>query len=193
MPHASGIVLAGGASRRMGRDKRLLELGGEPILARVARIVAAVTDELIVVVAPTRPLPDGILTGLAARGVADRRADAGPLAGLEAGLDAVGNELAVVVAADMPWLDAALLDRMVERLAAGTADAVAVASDRGLEPLLAAYRRAPALDAATRLLDAGERRLGRLLATLTVESVEDPTGRAAHNLNEPADLVGLDR
>jgi molybdenum cofactor guanylyltransferase len=193
MPQASGIVLAGGASLRMGRDKRALVVDGEPMLRRVARVVAAASDELIVVVAPNRPLPDGILGGLAAHLVVDRRTEVGPLAGVEAGLGAAVDELAIVVAADMPWLETSLLRLLVRQLADGSADAVAVATDRGPEPLLAAYRREPALEAATRLLDAGERRLGDLLGALKVESVADPTGRAARNVNELADLVAPHR
>ena len=51
----TGIVPAGGASRRMGTDKRLLVVDGEPMLRRVVAAVAAVADEVIVVVAADRP------------------------------------------------------------------------------------------------------------------------------------------
>jgi molybdopterin-guanine dinucleotide biosynthesis protein A len=188
MPPASGIVLAGGSSRRMGVDKRLLLVDGEPLVRRVARVVAEAADELIVVVAPGRPLPDAALAGLGARVALDRRADAGPLAGLESGLEASGHELVLAVAADMPWIDARLLCALVARLGETDADAVAAVTDRGPQPLLAAYRRAPTLVAATRLLDAGERRMGALLEALSVVEV-DADARAATNLNRPGDLV----
>jgi molybdenum cofactor guanylyltransferase len=177
----------------MGTDKRLLPVDGEPMLRRVAGTVSAVTDDLIVVVTEDRPLPPGLLEGLSARVVADRRPDAGPLAGLEAGLDAARGDLVLAVAGDMPWLEAPTLDGLLDRLAAGGADAVAVATGGALEPLLAAYRRGPALAAATALLDGGERRARALLETLLVATVEDPGGRSAANVNTPADLAAARR
>ncbi|HEY6608204.1 MAG TPA: molybdenum cofactor guanylyltransferase [Candidatus Limnocylindria bacterium] len=192
MSSASGVVLAGGMSRRMGVDKRLILVDGEPLLRRVARVVSVATDELIVVVAPGRPLPDGVLEYLDARVEVDRLADAGPLAGLESGLAAASHELAVVVAADLPLLDARLLRHLVDMLAATDADVVAAATDRGPQPLLAAYRRDPALAAATRLLDAGERRMRALLEVLAVVEVVADV-RATTNVNEPADLAEATR
>jgi molybdopterin-guanine dinucleotide biosynthesis protein A len=191
MPRASGIVLAGGASRRMGRDKRLLPIDGEPMLRRVVRSIASISDEVIVVTAPGRPLPEGVLDGLDARVVSDGRSEAGPLAGLEAGLRACRTDLAIVVAADMPWIDPGLLAGLLVRLADADADAVAVAGDRGPEPLLAAYRCGPVLASVTRLLDAGERRMAALLGALRVETISDAGGRSAVNVNEPADLARL--
>jgi molybdopterin-guanine dinucleotide biosynthesis protein A len=192
MPSATGIVLAGGASRRMGSDKRLTEIDGEPMLRRVARVVADATDQLIVSVSEAHPLPPGILGETRARTVVDTRPDTGPLAGLEAALTAATHPLVVVVAADMPWVDAELLRRLLERLDETDAHAVAVTTDRGPQPLLAAYRRDPALAAATRLLDSGERRMRALLDALVVE-VADAPGGTAMNVNEPADLAAVDR
>lgn len=175
----------------MGVDKRLLLVDGEPLVRRVARVVAEATDEVIVVVAPGRPLPDAALAGLEVRVALDRRADAGPLAGMEAGLEASGHEFVLAVAADMPWLDARLLRALVNRLAETDADVAAMATDRGPQPLLAAYRRTTALATATRLIDAGERRLRALLEALWVVEVEADV-RAATNLNRPADLVATE-
>lgn len=192
MPSATGIVLAGGASRRMGSDKRLLLVDGEPMLRRVARVVAGATDELIVSVSESHPLPPDILGDTRARTVVDARPDAGPLAGLEAALAAATHPVAVVVAADMPWVEAGLLRTLLVRLAETDADAAAAMTDRGPQPLLAAYRRDPSLAAATKLLDAGERRMRALLGFLAVEVVHAPEG-VAMNVNHPADLVVADR
>lgn len=185
-PMVTGIVLAGGLSRRMGTDKRLVLVDGEPMLRRVAAAVASVADELVVVVAPDRPLPPALLDGLAFREVADRRADTGPLAGIEAGLQAASTDRVLVVAGDLPWADAALLRSLLAGLSA--TEAVAALGEHGPEPLLAAYRRDAALAATARLLDTGERRARRLLAELTVATVADP-GRSTRNVNEPADLA----
>ncbi len=189
MAESTGIVLAGGASRRMGTDKRLVLIDGEPMLHRVTRIVAEATDEVILAVSEAHPLPAGILY-VAARTVVDRRPDSGPLAGLEAALAASAHSLTLVAAADMPWIEADTLRALLERLDRTDADAVAVATDRGPQPLLAAYRRERTLEAATRLLDAGELRMRALLDALAVESVEAPEPVAV-NVNAPGDLAAI--
>jgi molybdopterin-guanine dinucleotide biosynthesis protein A len=182
----TGIVLAGGASRRMGTDKRLVLVDGEPMLRRVATAVASVADELLVVVAPNRPIPPFLLESLDARVVTDGRPDAGPLAGMEAGLLEAAADRVLVVAGDLPWVEPELLRSLVGGLTG--ADAAMAEGRRGPEPLLAAYRRGQALAAATRLLDAGERRARALLHELTIATVADPGG-SSRNVNEPADLL----
>lgn len=195
----TGALLAGGASRRMGRDKRLLAIDGEPMARRAAMALAKASDELLVVVSPQQPLDADLFTGLtpAPRMVEDRRSDAGPLAGLEAALGAARHDVVLVVAADMPWLAPALLTHLAERLchASAETDAVAAATRRGPEPMLAAYRRGT-LPTVTALLDAGERRMGSALAALRVEALPpdewrrlDPTGRSVLNVNRAADLA----
>jgi molybdopterin-guanine dinucleotide biosynthesis protein A len=172
----------------MGVDKRLIEVAGEPMLRRVARVVAGATDEVLVVVADSRPVPPQVLDGLAARIAVDGRSDAGPLAGLETGLLAAAHELTLVVAADMPWLESQVMRRLIDRLGQTDADAVVARTDGGPQPLLAAYRRQAALAFATRLLDAGERRMRTLLTALRIELV-DVSERVARNMNEPADIL----
>lgn len=181
----------------MGRDKRLLNIDGVPMALRAARALAATSDELLIVMAPDRPLDARIFESLGARRVQDRRTDAGPLAGLEAALDVARHDLVLVAAADMPWLAPALLSHLAERLAQAPAetDAVAVATPRGPQPMLAAYRR-HVLPIVTRLLDARELRMGTLLAMLRVAALApdewrrfDPTGRSVLNVNRPADLA----
>jgi molybdopterin-guanine dinucleotide biosynthesis protein A len=187
----TGIVLAGGASRRMGTDKRIVLVEGEPMLRRVVTTAASVADELIVVVARSRPVPPDLLDGLDARVVTDRRPDAGPLAGIEAGLLSAGAERVLVVAGDLPWIEAGLLRRLLEALeAAHAADAAAAVGPQGPEPLLAAYRRDAAVSATVRLLEGGERRARALLEVLTVVTVAGGES-STRNVNEPSDLAGV--
>jgi molybdopterin-guanine dinucleotide biosynthesis protein A len=174
----------------MGTDKRLIPVGGEPMLRRVIAVVASVADETLVVVAPDRPLPPGLLESLDVRIETDRRADAGPLAGIEAGLLASSADCALVAAGDLPWLEAGILRSLLDRLEG--AEAAAAEGRHGPEPLLAAYRRDVALVAATRLLNAGERRARALLGELAVVRVADVRG-ASRNVNEPADLASSAR
>ena len=159
----------------------------------VARVAAASDEVLVVTRADDRALD--ALSGV--RLVIDRRRDAGPLAGMEAAALEASHPIVLVVAVDMPWVAPAAAcgpDRMCWIATPGL-DAVAVATDRGPQPLLAAYRR-DALARATRdLLDAGEHRATRILESLRVEVLPpstwrafDPSGRSVLNLNSPADL-----
>jgi len=193
----TAVVLAGGASRRMGTDKRLVDVDGSPMLQRV---IDALVDgtEILVVTDPARPLPRDRFTDPRIRHVADIRPGEGPLAGLEAGLTAARADTVLVVAADMPWLEPAILRLLVARLAAapGT-DLACLVTDRGPQPVPMACRRAPTLARVTRLLDSGERRLRAILDHHAVTMIEeldwrpaDRSGRSLRDVDTPADLVG---
>ncbi|HEX5572620.1 MAG TPA: molybdenum cofactor guanylyltransferase [Ktedonobacterales bacterium] len=186
-----GVALAGGASRRMGRDKAALELEGEPLLRRsVARLRLALA-EVIVVGAPTfAPLIP------ATRLVADDWPGRGPLGGLATALraaEASGAGWALLVACDMPFIQPALL-RAMARLALATpeAQAVALRGPRGLEPLHAVYARSCLPLALARLAAGDDASLHALLATLSVREIApedarrlDPLGRSTFNANTP--------
>jgi molybdopterin-guanine dinucleotide biosynthesis protein A len=191
---AAAAVLAGGASRRMGRDKATMPVGGVE-LAAIALAAAARVAHPVVLVAP-----DGHpARGLAARAVADP--GQGPLAALAAALEALDAEHVLVLAGDHPGLRVELLAHLVALAAAAHAEAVACRRGPRLEPLVAVYRRAPALAAArARLADpAGDRSLLGLLAglrTLVVEEPRwrplDPDGRSFVDLDDPADVAAWD-
>lgn len=105
----AGVVLCGGESSRMGSPKAWLDFGGEPLLARVVRVVAQVTGEVVVVAAPGQdlpPLPGGV------RVVRDAVSGKGPLMGLAAGLEAVAPLPAFVSSTDAPFLHPALIRRL---------------------------------------------------------------------------------
>ena len=194
----TGIVLAGGASRRMGDDKRGMPVDGVPMLRRAVDAVAPLVSQLIVVEHPARPIDPRWLEGVDAELARDLR-PGGPLAGIEAGLLATRNPWALVVGADMPWLRASVLDLLVStaKRAGPRVDVVAVESAPGLlEPLLAAYRRR-CLRIVRDRLGSGEWRLQDVLRDLCVVPVSgeawrrlDPAGRSLTNVNTPSDLRG---
>ena len=195
----TGAIIAGGTSRRMGVDKRGLLVEGIPLLRRVASALAAVSDELVVSCRRDSPPEPALLPPPGARLAFDRLAEAGPLAGVEAALAASEGELVLVVACDMPWLAPDVLRLLLgEAHRHPEADAVALRTGRGPEPLLCVYRRR-VLPTVTRLLDGGERRMHALLAAIPMREVPpaawrvaDPGGRTAVNLNVPTDLTGPD-
>jgi molybdenum cofactor guanylyltransferase len=189
---AAAAVLAGGASRRMGRDKATLRVGGVELAALVLAAATQVADPVVLVAPEGHPA-----RRVAAPAVADP--GLGPLAALAAALDALDAEHVLVLAADHPGLQVPLLAHLVAL--AGEADAVACRRGPRLEPLVAVYRRAPALAAARSRLagpPGGRSLLGLLagLRTLVVEEPDwrrlDPDGRSFADLDDPADLAAWD-
>jgi len=105
----SGAVLAGGMSRRMGTDKAFLPVvsDGPPMLAIVLdRLGAIASDVMVVANDRARYAPFG------ARVVPDVHPEVGALGGIHAAISHSAQEHCLVVACDMPFLNASLLDRM---------------------------------------------------------------------------------
>jgi molybdenum cofactor guanylyltransferase len=192
---ASGIILAGGRSERMGTDKRTLVLHSETLLSRTVRVLSEIVDEILITGMPANA---DLLPGT--RSIRDAMPDAGPLAGLLAGLRAMRHGHAVAVACDHPFLDAQLL-RALLRCAPGY-NAVVPRVDGRPEPTHAVYG-AEAADSIAQCLASGKRSLRGALAELHVRWVEedelrclDPQLRSFVNVNTreqwEAVLLGLD-
>jgi molybdopterin-guanine dinucleotide biosynthesis protein A len=186
MPAYSGIVLAGGESRRMGRDKAELSLGRETLLERVVAALMPIVDD-IVVVGPERKiaLPDG------ATFVQDDIPCAGPLGGLRTGLKRTRHHAALTVACDMPFLDRRLLCLLLDLLEGF--DAVVPEVEGRFQPLHAVYSRRIIPTVEQRMVR-GQLKLEGLLANLSVrwvgeDEIEplDPCHRSFVNVNTAAD------
>jgi molybdopterin-guanine dinucleotide biosynthesis protein A len=164
---AAGFVLTGGESRRMGRDKALLELGGQPLVLRMAAKFRGVTSEVYLVGAPERYARLGLPV------LADPIAGRGPAAGITAALRATEREWNLIVACDLPYLETRFLEFLVE-VAAAEGDAEAVVPQLGgrWEPLCAAYHRR-ALPAFERVLAGVNYRIARALEALRVRAVTE--------------------
>jgi len=191
----SGILLAGGASRRFGRPKVVEPLDGAPLFHRPLRALLDLCDDVVIVLAPgapAPPLPDGAERVLFAH---DSVAYEGPLAGTRVGLEHVRHEHAVLVAGDMPSVSSQLLSLMVERATDTGRNAIVLRDAEGLRPMPAVLRVAPALTLARTLLQSGERRLRALVEGLepdglpqAVWSRADAEGAWRRDVNVPGDL-----
>ncbi len=138
----SGLILAGGRSSRMGRDKAGLVLAdGATLLERQAGVLRA--TGAVAIMASVKPGGESPLSGV--KWVHDAVADGGPLAGIAAGLRAAAPGLVVLLAVDMPAVEAAHLRRLVE-LASPDRGVVPVVAGQ-LEPLAAVYPAALAASA----------------------------------------------
>ena len=184
---AAAIIAGGRATRFGGRDKSRLSIGGQSIISRQVAVLQPLTDDLFIVASqmdrfadtPWRVCPD-VLPGTGVAGA------------ILTALESTSADRVLVVACDLPFLDANLLRRLLE-LAAG-ADGAWVETPAGAEPLLACYRRhaAPRIREA---IEAGRLKAADLAAVLTLRTVGlaelrtfgDPS-RLLANINSPEDL-----
>ena len=180
------IILAGGSSTRMGRDKALLAVGESTLLQMLVTRFALEPGPVIVVLRPDQePAAHNCLT------VHDIYRDAGPLGGLHAGLVASPDEVNFVLACDMPLADPELARYMLTRLS--DHDAVVPMLARGPEPLFAVYRKS-CLPAVESSIAAGRLRMRDPLDRLDVLYIpedeireRDPDLRSFFNINTPED------
>jgi molybdopterin-guanine dinucleotide biosynthesis protein A len=177
---ATLLVLAGGDSRRMGRPKAWLEVGGTTLLQWLVSRLAPTFSEVIVSFAE----PEQLDRLVPYRVVFDRKHSAGPLAGIEAGLSGARHEVTFAIACDMPYVTRALTEAAV--VAARSCDAAVPRVAGRPEPVCAAYRRS-ALPAFTAALDAGRFTAADLVEELDVTWLEGLDPDQFRSLNTPED------
>jgi molybdopterin-guanine dinucleotide biosynthesis protein A len=187
--HPAGAILAGGAGRRMGRPKALVELGGRPLISYPLAAIEAAGLEPVVVAKRDSALPS-----LECEIVREPAEPRHPLAGILAALGASGGRPVVAVACDMPFLERTLLAAF-----AGLADRLAVAEVGGrLQPLPGRYPPELAADLDTALargLPLGETvaSLGaRVLREAELARFGDPEW-LCFSVNDDADLAAAER
>ncbi|WP_162551153.1 molybdenum cofactor guanylyltransferase [Paenibacillus tepidiphilus] len=192
----TGVILAGGASRRMGTDKALLEAGGRPLLAVCVSVLSRVAGPVVIACGPE--VREGYrFLGLPQ--VPDRYPGLGPLAGLQAALTAApaSAEWIAVLACDLPLVPEELLHCMLElaRGRAGLQAVVPAGEDGRVQPLIGLYHRS-VLPGLTAALESGRLRVMDWLAELAVHYLREseyPGERQAFaeallNVNRPEDL-----
>jgi molybdopterin-guanine dinucleotide biosynthesis protein A len=193
----SAIILAGGKSTRLGRDKASEQLLGVSLLQRVVSSVERLAGEIIVVSAAGQKLP-ALKVSLPIRTIEDVHAEFGPLGGIYSGLRAVTAPYALTVACDMPLLQPTLLSGLL-RLATDDYDAVIPTNELALpEPLCAVYNRR-CLAAIESQLSAGALKVALFLDKVRVRYVAppqwrawDPDGVSFLNVNREKDLKGAE-
>lgn len=187
------VVLAGGVSSRLGRDKALETLGGETLLRRLVRRAseAVGSDDLVIVVADGGQ-SERAPKDLRHRVVVDALSGMGTLGGIYTGIEAARNKWALVVACDMPFLSPPLIAYMTG-LRDGVDAVVPVVSGRP-EPTHALYswRCIPAI---AERLEAGRLKASGFLDSVSVRYVAedearrfDPELLSFFNVNRPEDL-----
>ena len=188
----TGIILAGGLSRRLGRDKAVEPIEGQPLVGRVMDALSGIADELVVVVnTPQRgrelPLRDSAVVAV------DIYPNAGSLGGIFTGLSSASNQWGIVVACDMPFLNLDLLSYLLSFRESH--DAVVPVLDGRPEPTHAAYSKV-CLSAIEARLDADDLKIARFFDDVRVKYVSqrrveeiDPSRRSFFNVNTEEDLA----
>ncbi|MGD8385826.1 MAG: molybdenum cofactor guanylyltransferase [Desulfobacteraceae bacterium] len=183
----SGVVLAGGRSRRYGKNKALVTLEGVSLIERVCRVLKLVADPVIL----STNDPE-LFQFLGLPTVRDIIPGLGPLSGIHAGLSVMPGEAALFVACDMPNLNAELIRFM----AASRKDADAVVPRvAGLpEPLHAIYGKT-CLGPVSRAIKNGEHRIVSFFPDIRIKYIEenqirrfDPNLDVFANINRPEEL-----
>lgn len=190
----TGVILAGGLSRRLGRDKPSLLLGGRPLALWVAEALAPWVESCwLITNQPQAHLSLGLPL------LTDLRPWQGPLGGVQTALFYAPTRLVLAAAADAPFPAAPLLAALVSRAGQGVRTAVVCHTSRGLQPFPGIYS-VNILPRLTAFLNEGSRHVKRFLEqcralTLPPEEVArlDSQGRSFMNLNTPEDLQAAAR
>jgi len=185
----TGVLLAGGKSRRMGEDKRYLVVGEQTLLDRGLAVLRSIFCEVLVVIAQDSPPLD-----VEVHVVRDLVPECGSLGGLYTGLTQATTPYIFVVACDMPFLDPAVIAQFTSRRA--TADIVMAKLRGQLHPMHALYGK-QCLPVVEQMIRAHQLKIQEIVsnASLRVRYVTeadlltiDPSGRSFQNVNTPADL-----
>ena len=181
-----GLVLAGGRSTRMGRDKASLAFGGRTALERAHALLGSRSERVFVSVGESQR--DDALRSRFAR-IEDRHGGIGPIDGILSAQACHSDSAWLVVACDLPGLDALTLDTLV----AGRAPDRLATAYRSLhdglpEPLCAIYEPASRTAFAS-LAATGQRCPRRMLMSGDVRLLDQPSPGALDNVNCPDDLL----
>ena len=186
-PRFTGAVLTGGASRRLGTDKALLEIDGQALAERSAAALRdAGATEVLAIGGDLDAL--GRLTAVD-RAVPDLHPGEGPLGGVLSAFAAAADDVVVVLACDVPGIAASDVRALLDALNAEPTAAVAhaVVGDRA-QPLTAAWRVSRAEDVARSVFAAGERAPRLLFDFVATVPVTTLANSAVDDIDSPADL-----
>jgi len=188
-------IQAGGESSRMGQDKALMPFLGRPLIQRVVDRLSPIADEVIV----TTNRPDGYRF-LNLPLFPDLIPGRGALGGLYTALSSATCDVVAVVACDMPFASAPLIEAAEGLLTREGADVVIPDSGGGLEPMHAVYQRETCIPAIQAAIKNDKWKLIAWFPQVKVRVLQpdevqfyDPSGLAFWNLNTPEEFAEAER
>ena len=165
MADLTAFVLAGGKSSRMGTDKAFLLLEGQTLVQRALELARSVTDDVRIVGARDR-------FAAFAPVLEDEYAERGPLGGIHAALSSTSSDFNLMLAVDLPFLQARFLQYLADEARVANAVVTVPKAAGGLQPLCAVYRRefGPVAEQA---LNAGRNKIDTLFTQVAVRIIEE--------------------
>lgn len=196
MLETSAIILAGGFSKRLGRDKGLVELAGRPLILHVLDRIHHIVDETVAVVgSDNQRVAFAPLLARRASVIVDKYEMRSPLVGAATGFGKAQGEYSLLLPCDTPFVSSSLASLLLD-LCVNESAAIPRWPSGYIEPLQAAYQTKTALNAAKRALEQGKLNLGsmisymggvRYISTMFLQQV-DPRLLSFFNINTPEDL-----
>jgi molybdopterin-guanine dinucleotide biosynthesis protein A len=186
----TGLIIAGGRSRRLGVDKRFLEIGGRPCIQRVIEAYQGLFKEVLIVADATEPF-----MSLGVKVVVDLIQGRATLGGLYTGLHFASHDRVFAAASDMPWLSPAAIRVVIDQAESG--DIVIPDLAGKLQPMHAAYAKT-CLPVLRSLVEAGRLKVQDFCMNpeLRVHRIPeaafrdvDPELHSFFNINTPEDLA----
>lgn len=181
----TGIILAGGKSSRMGREKGLLLLDHKPFVQHIAEALQPLVQEIIIVGDHNEYDQFGY------KRVQDIFKNAGPVGGLYAGLLSSTTSGNFVISCDVPLITTALLSKLLDS-EEEYFDVIQFETEDKSMPLIALYKKRCAAKC-KKQLETGEKRLRKLVASLSTKSipVDEKEYLLVSNINTPEDLKNI--
>ncbi len=184
----TAFILAGGHSRRMGRDKAFLQLAGRSLLDRAVEVAGAICPT-VRIVAPQQKF----LT--VARTIEDVFPDCGPLGGIHAALTSTSTELNLFLAVDLPFVEKNFLAFLITQASQVSALVTVPQAGKGFQPLCAVYRR-DFREAAERALKKKKNKIDALFSEVETRIISEPeitrmgfSVKMFQNLNTPEEFA----
>lgn len=184
----TGVILAGGQCERMRQNKALLVLDSRPIIVHICTVLKEIFDQLILV---TNDPLDYHFLGIQV--VTDLIPGKGPLGGLYTGLFYASSPFVFAVACDMPFINRAVINYLVN-LSGSKWDVIVPVTSKGFEPLHAIYSR-KCLDKIRSQIINGELKISSLYERIRIKAISsaelseiDPELQSCLNLNTPQEF-----
>ncbi|MGB9937058.1 MAG: molybdenum cofactor guanylyltransferase [Methanobacterium sp.] len=188
------IILCGGRSKRMGKDKGSLLLDGKPMLLHVLDTVGRIAEEIILVLRDKKQVGDysQILKEKNIKIVTDKSKDQGPLMGILTGLSNIKSEQAQILPCDSPFISSNFVLNMFEAIESSNYDAlIPLWADGHTEPLHSIYKKKN-IKKIEELIKDGKRNVNSLIESINVRYIKveelDPSLRSFQNINTVNDI-----
>jgi len=179
---ATAIIMAGGGSSRMGIDKSMLPIKGQSMIEAICEQLRGLFDQILI---SANEVDKFAFLGF--KVVPDKVSGQGPLMGIASALEASVNELNFVVACDIPKINLACVNRMLNEAIESQADIVIPAiGEEKYEPLFAIYRKT-ALESINKALSLGKRKIIDAFTQCTVKHIKLDDTDWLVNINTMAD------